>query len=167
MWRTSVTDKSKKRTRALAKKAGMSYQAAHNQLRQPSLRRRGPTVPPTILGPAILLDGEGHVVGHEAVFVPHVEVMSVEGFDPTDLSKSHVRFAPNPAGKRPPRPRTLDEHIAMRERETGWKLLEIRPAPDVDRLAAAVLAPPPEPLPSVSSVRLIWDPRAGEKGGER
>lgn len=162
-----MSDKSKQRARALQAKTGMSYQAADNQLREHPPELLGAMVQSATLGPALLVNADGFVVGEEPVFEPQVEVVGVEGFDPTDFDKTLVRFAPTPEGKRPPRPKTLNQHIADRRKEKGWTLIEVQPAPDVHQLVSALMPPPPEPLTNVSSIRLFWDQRTAKKEGAR
>lgn len=157
-----MSDKSKQRARKHRAKTGMSHQAAHNQLRMPTPELIGAMMQPVLVGPALIFSKDGCLIGEAPVFEPQVEVLRVENFDPTDFDKTYVLFAPTPAGKRAPRPRTLNQQIADRERETGWKLIELRPAPDLDRLVSALAPSPPEPLTNVSSVRLFWDRRTAK-----
>lgn len=166
-----MTDKSKKRARTLSAKTEMSHQAAVNQLRK-NRPPPGPRLPEA--GPRnILLDAQGRVMPDDAL-QPEFEWVDVQDFDATDFDKTCVPYAAFndrtmkrdsswPPGEKVLRAPSLNEYIAVREKQTGWKLMEVRPGPSLN---LGLLAPPsPVPLPEVVlNVTLIWNRQPSKKG---
>lgn len=103
-----------------------------------------------------------------------LEWVNVQDFDATDFDRTVVpdaayedpsmRTDPSwPPGKKVLRVPSLSEYIAAREKQTGWKLMEVLPGPALN--LAALLPPSPRPLPElVTSVTLVWNRQPSEEG---
>lgn len=172
-----MTNKARKRAKALADKTGMSHQAALNQLR----KNRPPAGPklPHPSGNTVWLDGLGRAMPKDPL-QPEFEFLNVRDFDPTDFDKTWVPDAAfrDPMLKRDSslpgdvpllRAPSLNQYIAAREKQTGWKLMEVQPGP-VLNLSGLVPAPPPgtPPVPDVvPNVILVWKRPDLPEGGAR
>ncbi len=105
---------------------------------------------------------------------PEFELVSVQDFDAANFDKTAVPSAAyeDPSMRRDPswppgqkvlRVPSLNEYIAAREKQTGWKLMEVRPGLALN--LAALLPPSPKPLPEVvTSVTLVWNRQPSKKG---
>jgi hypothetical protein len=135
-------------------------------------RVAGPRLP-AATSQNVPLDAFGRVAPDDSS-QPELEWVNVQDFDATDFDRTAVPDAayedpsmqrdPSwPPGEKVLRVPSLNEYIAAREKQTGWKLMEVRPGPALD--LTALLPPSPRPLPEVvTSVTLVWNRQPSQKG---
>lgn len=135
-------------------------------------RAAGPRLP-AAASQNVRLDAFGRVAPDDPS-QPELEWVNVQDFDATDFDRTAVpdaayedpsmRRDPSwPPGEKVLRMPSLNEYIAAREKQTGWKLMEVRPGPALN--LAAVVPPSPKPLPEVvTSVTLVWNRQPSQKG---
>ena len=122
---------------------GGKYERYLRKERGPDIRAAAQDLPTHYFGGGGLLTDDPSL--------PQFEVVNVMDFDATDFDRTLV-YTDSKRGEHVP---SLNEHIGTRERETGWKLIEVRPLPALD--VGKILPPGPSPTPSfVPMITLVW-----------